>query len=114
MFPSIIRCYITDEIYVEALGSRNRYVCEYLGDCTQPVWTPQFERAIFTFITAFKLKHFPLVQGDFSTGKMTLAKEVAKMIAIPFYIRNVGAHFELDFLQKVRANVNLSARSVEY
>ena len=95
------RCYLKDEIFVETLGARNSYSCEYLGDCSQPVWTPQLERALFTFMTAFKLKHFALVQGDFSTGKNELIKELVKLLAVPFYVRNVGRNFHLPSLQKV-------------
>ena len=68
-------------IFVEMLNFREKYYYEYLGDCVHQVWNRSFEKSMYTFLTAYTMKSFPLIQGPSSSGKHVLVQEVARMLA---------------------------------
>ena len=84
------RCYLREDINFEVLNYQFCYDYEYLGDCLHPVWTAQLESALFAFLMAFQLKYFPFLRGETSTGKLTLVSEVARLLARPLFVRDVG------------------------
>ena len=57
------------------------YCYEYLGDTVHQVWTRSFEKSMYTFLTAYSMKYFPLIKGNSSLGKHVLVQEVARMLA---------------------------------
>ena len=57
------------------------YCYEYLGDTVHQVWTRSFEKSMYTFLTAYSMKYFPLLKGNSSLGKHVLVQEVARMLA---------------------------------
>lgn len=66
---------------MEMLNFREKYYYEYLGDCVHQVWNRSFEKSMYTFLTAYTMKSFPLIQGPSSSGKHVLVQEVARMLA---------------------------------
>ena len=73
--------YVEGDVFVEMLIVRVPYCYEYLGDCVHQVWNRSFEKSMYTFLTAYSLKTFPLMQGPSSSGKHVLVQEVARMLA---------------------------------
>ena len=63
---------------------------EYLGDCTHQVWDRAFEKSMYTFLTAFSMKQFPLLKGPTASGKHVLLQEVARILAQNLMIRPVS------------------------
>ena len=45
------------------------------------VWDKNLEKSIYTFLTAFTLKYFPILKGSFSSGKSSTIMEVCRMLA---------------------------------
>ena len=47
------------------------------------------EKSIYSFLTAFTLKFFPILKGNFSTGKWTTISEVCRMLAQNLIVRPI-------------------------
>jgi len=67
-----------------------------------PVWTNNLEKSVYTFLTAFSLKYFPIFNGRFATGKNTTITEVARMLAQNLIIRPVTPMTTSEGLQMVK------------
>jgi hypothetical protein len=96
-----------EDVAVEVLGSRFDYDYEYLGDCTHPVWIPQFESGVFALLSAFRLRHFPLVRGVTGSGKLKLVGEAARLLGRPLTTRAAAAHFDSKSVLQVKWRTSL-------
>ena len=86
----IIRCIVNDgDVFIEMLVVKEKYLYEYLGDCSQQVWDRSFEKSMYTFLTAFSNKQFPLLNGPTASGKHVLIQEVARILAQNLMIRPI-------------------------
>ena len=65
------------------------------------VWDKALEKAIYTFLTAFTLKIFPIFKGKFSSGKVTTISEVSRMLAQNLIIRPITPMTTSEGLQLV-------------
>ena len=84
------KCYVAEgDVVVEMLIVKEKYLYEYLGDCSHQVWDRFFEKSMYTFLTAFSLKQFPLMQGPTASGKHVLVQEVARILAQNLMIKPV-------------------------
>ena len=68
---------------------KEKYQYEYLGDCSHQVWDRSFEKSMYTFLTAFSNKQFPLLKGPTASGKHVLVQEVARILAQNLMIRPI-------------------------
>jgi hypothetical protein len=80
---------IEGDVIVEMLIVREKYFYEYLGDCVHQVWDRTFEKSMYTFLTAFWMKNFPLIKGPSSSGKHVLVQEVSRILAQNLIVRPV-------------------------
>ena len=84
------RCTVAEgDVFVEMLVVKEKYLYEYLGDCSHQVWDRCFEKSMYTFLTAFSNKHFPLMKGPTASGKHVLVTEVARILAQNLMIRPI-------------------------
>lgn len=84
------KCYVVEgDVVIEMLIVKEKYLYEYLGDCSHQVWDRFFEKSMYTFLTAFSLKQFPLMQGTTASGKHVLVQEVARILAQNLMIKPV-------------------------
>lgn len=84
------KCYMFEgDAVVEMLIVKEKYLYEYLGDTQQQVWSRSFEKAIYSFLTAFALKSFPLLSGPSACGKHVLVQEVSRILAQNLVVRPV-------------------------
>ncbi len=77
------------DIFVEMLIVKEKYLYEYLGDCAHQVWDRTFEKSMYTFLTAFSYKQFPLLRGATAAGKLTLVQEISRILAQNLVVRPV-------------------------
>lgn len=77
------------DVFVEMLVVREKYLYEYLGDCSHQVWDRFFEKSMYTFLTAFSNKQFPLLKAPTSSGKHVLVQEVARILAQNLVVRPI-------------------------
>ena len=85
-----IRCVVSEgDVFVEMLVVKEKYLYEYLGDCSHQVWDRSFEKSMYTFLTAFSNKQFPLLKGPTASGKHVLVQEVARILAQNLMIRPI-------------------------
>jgi hypothetical protein len=66
------------------------------------VWDKTLEKAIYTFLTAFTLKYFPIFKGKFSSGKLTTISEVSRMLAQNLIVRPITPMTTSEGLHLVR------------
>jgi hypothetical protein len=105
------------DIFIELLSHRFAYRYEYLGSdgASTTVWHDGFEKAIFALLTAYRMKRFPMIQGNEAAaaelgggggggeGKLTAVKEVAgKMLGRPLMIRTITKAVDGETIDNVR------------
>lgn len=84
------RCYLTEgDVFVEMLVVREKYLYEYLGDCSHQVWDRSFEKSMYTFLTAFSMKQFPWLKGPTASGKHVLVHEVSRILAQNLVVKSI-------------------------
>ncbi len=96
------RCFLSQDnnVELEVLHVRRAYCYEHLGDCPHPVYTPSLRYQLLALLTAFQLKHFPLVRSPASPapasgcGKLALVREVARSLGILLVLRSAVRHFD--------------------
>ncbi len=104
------RCFMSPQdgqVHLEVLHARYAYCYEHLGDCPHPAYTPFLRYQLLALLSAFQLKHFPLVRGPTSPapspgcGKVGLVREVARALGLLLVVRSAGRHFDSTVVLQV-------------